>query len=160
VEAGILAAKTGSKTAGKAKCELPADKLLDMYKMMVRIRRFEDTIHIRFLKGTLPGTVHLYQGQEAVAAGVCAHLRIDDMITSTHRPHGHAIAKGVSLNSMMAELYGKETGCCKGKGGSMHVGDPDVGMPPAIAIVAGRRTTWRCRSLEMVPPQKATSTKH
>ncbi len=120
--------------------EIPADKLLTMYKTMVRIRRFEDTIHLRFLKGTLPGTVHLYQGQEAVAVGVCAHLNDQDAVASTHRPHGHAIAKGVSLRSLMAELYGKETGCCKGKGGSMHVGDASVGMLPAIAIVGGGLT--------------------
>ena len=125
---------------GRGAVDIPPDILLDMYRRMVLIRRFEDTIHIRFLKGTLPGTVHLYQGQEAVAAGVCAHLRIDDMIASTHRPHGHAIAKGVPLKAMMAELYGKETGCCRGKGGSMHIGDPEVGMPPAIAIVGGGLT--------------------
>lgn len=107
---------------------------------MVRIRRFEDNIHIRFLEGTLPGTVHLYQGEEAVAVGVCAHLSIEDVVASTHRPHGHAIAKGMSLNSIMAELYGKEAGCCRGKGGSMHIGDPDVGMLPAIAIVGGGLT--------------------
>lgn len=111
-----------------------------MYKTMVRIRRFEDNIHIRFLKGTLPGTVHLYQGEEAVAVGVCSNLRTEDAVASTHRPHGHAIAKGVTLNSIMAELYGKETGCCKGKGGSMHVGDASVGMLPAIAIVGGGLT--------------------
>ena len=115
-------------------------KLLDMYKTMVRIRRFEDSIHIRFLQGTLPGTVHLYQGEEAVAVGTCAHLRTEDAVASTHRPHGHAIAKGVSLRSIMAELYGKETGCCKGKGGSMHVGDASVNMLPAIAIVGGGLT--------------------
>jgi acetoin:2,6-dichlorophenolindophenol oxidoreductase subunit alpha len=115
-------------------------KLLDMYKTMVRIRRFEDTIHLRFLSGTLPGTVHLYQGQEAVAVGVCSQLRVDDVVASTHRPHGHAIAKGMSLKSIMAELYGKATGCCKGKGGSMHVGDASVGMLPAIAIVGGGLT--------------------
>ena len=88
-------------------------------------------------KGELPGTIHQYQGQEAVAVGVCSALDKQDWITSTHRPHGHAIAKGISMRSAMAELYGKETGCCKGKGGSMHLGDPDVGMIPAIAIVAG-----------------------
>ena len=82
----------------------------------------------------MPGTIHLYQGQEAVAVGVCANLTTDDVITSTHRPHGHCIAKGVSVKSMMAELFGKSTGCCKGKGGSMHMGDMDVGAVPAIAI--------------------------
>lgn len=122
------------------KKNLSAGKLLDMYTSMVRIRRFEDAVHIQFLQGTLPGTVHLYQGQEAVAVGTCANLRTDDPVVSTHRPHGHAIAKGISLKSLMAELYGKETGCCKGKGGSMHVGDPDVGMLPAIAIVGGGLT--------------------
>jgi pyruvate dehydrogenase E1 component alpha subunit len=81
--------------------------------------------------------LHLYIGQEAVATGVCAHLRPTDTVTSTHRPHGHAIAKGVSLRSIMAELFAKETGCCRGKGGSMHVGDIRVGMIPAIAIVGG-----------------------
>jgi acetoin:2,6-dichlorophenolindophenol oxidoreductase subunit alpha len=118
----------------------PPEALLDMYRSMVRIRRFEDNIHLRFLAGTLPGTVHLYQGEEAVAVGVCSHLRNDDVVASTHRPHGHAIAKGMSLKSIMAELYGKEEGCCRGKGGSMHIGDPDVGMLPAIAIVGGGLT--------------------
>lgn len=130
----------GGKHRDNGQSSIPADKLLNMYKTMVRIRRFEDNIHIRFLRGTLPGTVHLYQGEEAVAVGVCAHLGTDDVVASTHRPHGHAIAKGVSLNSIMAELYGKETGCCKGKGGSMHIGDANVGMLPAIAIVGGGLT--------------------
>lgn len=134
-----MAVETSGKKS-RSKENIPADTLLEMYKSMVRIRRFEDTIHLRFLQGTLPGTVHLYQGEEAVAAGVCAHLRNDDAVASTHRPHGHAIAKGVSLRSMMAELYGKETGCCRGKGGSMHVGDASVGMLPAIAIVGGGLT--------------------
>lgn len=136
-----MAQKTSSKTnPAQSKPGIPSDQMLEMYKSMVRIRRFEDTIHLRFLKGTLPGTVHLYQGQEAVAVGVCTHLRTDDVIASTHRPHGHAIAKGVPLKAIMAELYGKETGCCRGKGGSMHLGDPDVGMLPAIAIVGGGLT--------------------
>jgi TPP-dependent pyruvate/acetoin dehydrogenase alpha subunit len=89
------------------------------------------------MQGRIPSTLHLYIGQEAVATGVCAHLRPDDYLFSTHRPHGHAIAKGVSPHSIMAELFGKSTGCCKGKGGSMHVGDVTVGMFPAIAIVGG-----------------------
>jgi len=130
-----------TKTSGKRReSDASESNLLQMYETMVRIRRFEDTIHIRFLQGTLPGTVHLYQGQEAVAVGVCANLRKEDVVASTHRPHGHAIAKGVSLNSIMAELYGKATGCCRGKGGSMHIGDASVGMLPAIAIVAGGLT--------------------
>ena len=116
---------------------IPRDKLLGIYECMLRIREFENKIYYLFIDGFIPGTIHLYQGQEAVAAGVCANLRKDDVITSTHRPHGHAIAKGVPSGSLMAEIFGKSTGCCKGKGGSMHVGDIDVGMPPAIAIVAG-----------------------
>lgn len=110
---------------------------LRLYRELLRLRRFEDKVYQLFLKGELPGTVHQYQGQEAVAVGVCDALAADDWITSTHRPHGHALAKGVSMRAAMAELYGKATGCCGGKGGSMHLGDPDVGMVPAIAIVAG-----------------------
>jgi TPP-dependent pyruvate/acetoin dehydrogenase alpha subunit len=112
------------------------DVLIRLYRTMQQIRQFEDKIYFLFLQGAMPGTIHLYQGQEAVAAGVCANLRKEDIITSTHRPHGHAIAKGVSLKSMMAELFAKSTGCSKGKGGSMHVGDIAVGAIPAIAIVA------------------------
>ncbi len=115
-------------------------KLLDLYRAMLRIRRFEERVYMLFLEGELPGTLHQYQGQEAVAAGICDHLAPTDWITSTHRPHGHALAKGVSARSAMAELYGKATGCCGGKGGSMHLGDPDVGMLPAIAIVGGGNT--------------------
>ena len=104
---------------------------------MLTIRRFEERCNYLFMQGKIPSTLHLYIGQEAVATGVCAHLSDADYATSTHRPHGHAIAKGVSLRSIMAELYAKRTGCCKGKGGSMHVGDMTVGMIPAIAIVGG-----------------------
>lgn len=85
---------------------------LRLYRQVVRLRRFEDKVYQLFLKGELPGTVHQYQGQEAVAVGVCEALAADDWITSTHRPHGHAIAKGVSMRAAMAELYGKVTGCC------------------------------------------------
>lgn len=108
-----------------------------MYRDMVRIRKFEEKVYLLFLEGKVLGTIHQYQGQEAVAVGVCRALRRDDYLTSTHRPHGHCIAKGVSLNSMMAELFAKSTGCCKAKGGSMHMGDIAVGAIPAIAIVAG-----------------------
>ena len=110
---------------------------MEMYLKMVQIRHFEDRIYYLFLQGIMPGTIHLYQGEEAVAVGVCSSLRKDDVITSTHRPHGHALAKGVSMTSMMAELFAKRTGCCKGKGGSMHMGDIEVGAIPAIAIVGG-----------------------
>jgi len=111
--------------------------LLSLYETMLRIRRFEEEVNLLFLAGKMPGTIHLYMGEEAVAAGVCAHLSHEDITTSTHRPHGHAIAKGVTLRSLMAELHGKTTGCCKGYGGSMHVGDISVGALPAIAIVGG-----------------------
>lgn len=109
--------------------------LLDLYRQMLLIRRFEEKCNALFLQGRIPSTLHLYVGQEAVAVGFCSVLRRDDYLTSTHRPHGHALAKGVRARSIMAELFAKETGCCKGKGGSMHVGDMSVGMPPAIAIV-------------------------
>ncbi len=111
-----------------------------LYRTMLLIRRFEERVYRLFLEGEIPGTLHQYQGQEAVAAGVCDVLGERDWITSTHRPHGHALAKGVSPRAAMAELYGKATGCCRGKGGSMHLGDPAVGMLPAIAIVAGGNT--------------------
>jgi len=110
---------------------------LALYRTMLTIRRFEERCNYLYMQGRIPSTLHLYIGQEAVATGICAHLRPDDIIASTHRPHGHAIAKGVSLRAIMAELFAKSTGCCKGKGGSMHVGDMAVGMIPAIAIVGG-----------------------
>jgi pyruvate dehydrogenase E1 component alpha subunit len=111
--------------------------LLDMYHKLVLIRRFEETANQLYMQGKVPSTLHLYIGQEAVAVGVSAHLNPDDYVLSTHRPHGHALAKGVSPHAIMAELFGKATGTCKGKGGSMHVGDMEVGMLPAIAIVGG-----------------------
>jgi TPP-dependent pyruvate/acetoin dehydrogenase alpha subunit len=111
--------------------------LLSLYRTMVLIRHFEDRVKYLFLEGVMPGTIHQYHGQEAIAAGVCAALRADDVITSTHRPHGHALAKGVGVEPLMHELFGKPSGCCRGKGGSMHVGDLAKGMVPAIAIVAG-----------------------
>ena len=115
--------------------ELAPDQLIDMYCRMLTIRRFEERCNALFMQGRIPSTLHLYIGQEAVAVGVCAHLRNTDYALSTHRPHGHAIAKGVALRDIMAELMAKVTGCSKGKAGSMHVGDIRVGMPPAIAIV-------------------------
>jgi TPP-dependent pyruvate/acetoin dehydrogenase alpha subunit len=111
-----------------------------LYRGMLIIRRFEERVYRLFLEGEIPGTLHQYHGQEAVATGVCDVLRPDDWITSTHRPHGHALAKGISTRAAMAELYGKRTGCCAGKGGSMHLGDPAIGMLPAIAIVGGGNT--------------------
>ncbi len=110
---------------------------LDLYRRMLTIRRFEERCNYLFMQGKIPSTLHLYIGQEAVAVGVCAHLTAADYATSTHRPHGHSLAKGVTPRAIMAELYAKRTGCCKAKGGSMHVGDMTVGMVPAIAIVGG-----------------------
>lgn len=112
-------------------------KLMDFYRQMLTIRRFEERCNTLFMQGRIPSTLHLYIGQEAVAVGTCAHLSLADYVLSTHRPHGHAIAKGVALRDIMAELMAKVTGCSKGKAGSMHVGDIRVGMPPAIAIVGG-----------------------
>ena len=113
------------------------DKLLEFYRKMVLIREFEERVKFLFLEGIMPGTIHQYQGQEACAVGVCSALKKGDMITSTHRPHGHCIAMGMDIRTMMAELFGKSTGCCKGKGGSMHMGDIEKGVVPAIAIVGG-----------------------
>ncbi len=111
--------------------------LLELYTRMVRIREFEEGVKYLFLQGSMPGTIHQCQGQEATAVGVCAALRDDDFITSTFRGHGHALAKGLSMDEILLELYGAASGCCKGKGGSMHVGNYDKGMIPAIAIVGG-----------------------
>lgn len=108
---------------------------LQLYRVMVRIRRFEERVEELFLAGKLPGFVHLSIGQEAVPAGVCAHLTPEDYVTSTHRGHGHAIAKGMDLGAMMAELYGKRAGSCRGKGGSMHIFDARLGMLGANGIV-------------------------
>lgn len=108
-----------------------------IYKKMNDIRNFEDEVHRIFSTGSIPGFVHLYAGEEAIATGVCAHLTDKDYITSTHRGHGHCIAKGCDLDKMMAEIYGKETGLCKGKGGSMHIADIDKGMLGANGMVGG-----------------------
>ncbi len=110
-------------------------KAVGMFRTMLEIREFEEKIRFLFLEGKMPGTVHQYIGMEACAVGVCAALEEHDVIASTHRPHGHAIARGISMDAIAAELYGRTTGCCSGKGGSMHVGDLLKGMLPAIAIV-------------------------
>jgi acetoin:2,6-dichlorophenolindophenol oxidoreductase subunit alpha len=116
---------------------LSKETLLSLYERMLLIRRFEERVSDLFAKGKLPGFVHLYIGQEAVATGACSVLRKDDFITSTHRGHGHTIAKGGDVSKMMAELYGKVTGYCKGKGGSMHITDMSIGMLGANGIVSG-----------------------
>jgi len=114
---------------------LTDEKMIELYKNMVTIRRFEEKVSELFAKGAIPGFVHLYIGQEAVAVGVCANLRKEDYIVSTHRGHGHCIAKGANLNKMMAELFGKASGYCKGKGGSMHIADYGSGILGANGIV-------------------------
>lgn len=113
------------------------EKIISMYEQMYLLRSYEDKIYFLFLEGVMPGTIHQSQGQEACAVGMLYDLRKEDYMTSTHRPAGHCLAKGVSLESMMAEMFAKSTGCCKGKGGAMHTGDINVGAIPAIAITAG-----------------------
>jgi pyruvate dehydrogenase E1 component alpha subunit len=113
------------------------EKLLAMYETMVKIRLFETKVSELFAAGKLPGFIHLYIGEEAVATGICSQLKPQDFITSTHRGHGHLIAKGGDMDKMMAELYGKRTGYCKGKGGSMHIADVDLGILGANGIVGG-----------------------
>lgn len=115
--------------------KLEKEKLLEMYEKMVRIRKFEVKVEELHLEGKLPGLKHLYIGEEAVAVGIISVLREDDYIASTHRGHGHCIAKGSDIKKMMAELYGKKTGYCKGKGGSMHISDIDIGILGANGIV-------------------------
>ena len=111
--------------------------LLGLYERMVLIREFEEGVKFLFLEGTMPGTIHQCQGQEATAVGVCSALDEGDFITSTFRGHGHALAKGLTPEELLFELFGAATGCCKGKGGSMHVGNMVRGMVPGIAIVGG-----------------------
>lgn len=116
---------------------IPKEKLLWMYERMLLIRKFETRVGSEFLAGNLPGFIHLYIGEEAVAVGVCAALNTDDYVFSTHRGHGHCIAKGCEPKLMLAELAGKETGYCKGKGGSMHICDMDNHMLGTSGIVGG-----------------------
>ena len=117
--------------------QLTRDELLDAYRSMRLIRRFEERIMDEVGTGNIPGNTHLYAGQEASAVGICMRLREDDYISSTHRGHGHCIAKGVDINGMMAELFGRSTGICAGKGGSMHIADLRKGMLGANGIVGG-----------------------
>jgi pyruvate dehydrogenase E1 component alpha subunit len=117
--------------------DLTNDQLIKMHTTMLKIRTFENRVAELFAEGKIPGFVHLYVGEEAVATGVCANLTDKDYITSTHRGHGHLIAKGGDIKKMMAELFGKATGYCKGKGGSMHIADLDLGILGANGIVGG-----------------------
>ncbi len=111
--------------------------LIDLYTTMLTIRRFEERVVEETFAGHLPGFVHSYIGEEAIATGVCKNLTKADRIVSHHRGHGHCIAKGAEMNRMMAEIYGKKTGYCKGKGGSMHIADFSIGILGANGVVAG-----------------------
>ncbi len=116
---------------------LGKEDALRAYRIMKTIREFEERLHVEFETGEIPGFVHLYAGEEAVATGVCIHLGPEDSIASTHRGHGHCIAKGCDVGGMMAEIYGKKSGLCGGKGGSMHIADLEKGMMGANGIVGG-----------------------
>ena len=113
------------------------ERWLHAYRQMVSIRLFEEQVNELYTRALMPGLAHLYSGEEAVAVGICEALRVDDYITSTHRGHGHCLAKGASPDRMFAELLGKEAGYCRGKGGSMHIADPATGNLGANAIVGG-----------------------
>ncbi len=129
--------KSPHSTSGIAAVDIPPLTLRSVYTTMLRIRRLEERVAELLLEGEIKCPTHLYIGEEAVATGVCANLRSDDYVFSTHRSHGHYIAKGGDIKALMAELYGKATGCSKGRGGSMHLASPDVGLPGSSAIVAG-----------------------
>src|SRR5215471_8466294 len=116
---------------------ISTEKLLRFFRQMTAIRLFEERVNDLYTRALMPGLAHLYIGEEAVAVGVCSALGRDDYITSTHRGHGHCLAKGASPDLMFAELLGKKAGYCKGKGGSMHIADPDTGNLGANAIVGG-----------------------
>ncbi|GAB4305615.1 MAG: pyruvate dehydrogenase (acetyl-transferring) E1 component subunit alpha [Promethearchaeota archaeon] len=116
---------------------IDSETLLDMYRVAFTIRQFEQRVYDEFNLNKIPGTMHLYLGEEAVATGVCANLTREDYLTSTHRGHGHVIAKGGDLKRMMAELFGRTTGYCKGKGGSMHIADFTLGILGANGVVGG-----------------------
>lgn len=136
----MSAAATGRKARADKMGSLPAEltqsAMLDLYERMVLLRRFESVAQTACRKGETPGFLHLYIGQEATAVGVCAHLTTRDWITSTHRGHGHALAKGMNPNILMAELFGKRDGCCGGRGGTMHLYDRSVGLFGTNGIVA------------------------
>jgi acetoin:2,6-dichlorophenolindophenol oxidoreductase subunit alpha len=126
-----------SKTEASREIVAEKEKWLRAYRQMVRIRVFEEQVNELYTRALMPGLAHLYSGEEAVAVGICEALNVDDYITSTHRGHGHCLAKGASPDRMFAELLGKEAGYCRGKGGSMHIADPATGNLGANAIVGG-----------------------
>jgi TPP-dependent pyruvate/acetoin dehydrogenase alpha subunit len=121
----------------RSTAEVTAEKHLRMYRRMVMIRLFEEQVNELYIRALMPGLAHLYVGEEAVAVGICEALHREDYITSTHRGHGHCLAKGAAPDRMFAELLGKEAGYCRGKGGSMHIADPATGNLGANAIVGG-----------------------
>jgi pyruvate dehydrogenase E1 component alpha subunit len=131
-----MAKETGATARSRTET-VDVEQWLHAYEQMAKIREFEEKANELYMKALMPGLTHLYSGQEAVAVGVCEALRRDDYVTSTHRGHGHCIAKGASVDLMFAELLGKEAGYCRGKGGSMHIADPDSGNLGANAIVGG-----------------------
>jgi acetoin:2,6-dichlorophenolindophenol oxidoreductase subunit alpha len=129
---------TVTSTSGTAReTATEKEKWIHAYRQMVSIRAFEEQVNEVYTRALMPGLAHLYSGEEAIAVGICEALRIDDYITSTHRGHGHCLAKGASPDRMFAELLGKEAGYCRGKGGSMHIADPATGNLGANAIVGG-----------------------
>lgn len=130
-QAGVPQAPHATETS------MTRERWLHLYRLMQRIRLFEEQVNELYLSARMPGLAHLYSGEEAVAVGVCGALRQDDYITSTHRGHGHCIAKGARVDLMYAELLGKEAGYCHGKGGSMHIADQETGNLGANAIVGG-----------------------
>jgi len=129
--------KASNPEEGQAPPADERERWLSMYEQMLKIRIFEEHVNELYTSAKMPGLAHLYSGEEAVAVGICATLRRDDYITSTHRGHGHCLAKGASVDRMYAELLGKEAGYCRGKGGSMHIADQETGNLGANAIVGG-----------------------
>ena len=126
-----------AEVSAKREAAVPAELAIRMYRQMVRIRLFEEQVNELYTRALMPGLAHLYIGEEAVAVGICEALKNTDYITSTHRGHGHCLAKGAMPDRMFAELLGKEAGYCRGKGGSMHIADPATGNLGANAIVGG-----------------------
>jgi TPP-dependent pyruvate/acetoin dehydrogenase alpha subunit len=132
-----LSRRSAGGAAAEPALDIGKETLIRLYRQMVAIRLFEERVNDLYTRALMPGLAHLYIGEEAIAVGVCEALRPDDYITSTHRGHGHCLAKGAAPDRMFAELLGKEAGYCKGKGGSMHIADPDTGNLGANAIVCG-----------------------
>ncbi len=133
----IALSPSDESAARAAYAAVDVEQWLRIYEQMLKIRHFDETVNALYKSSRMPGLAHLYCGEEAVAVGVCEALRPDDYITSTHRGHGHCLAKGAQVARMFAELLGKEAGYCRGKGGSMHIADPETGNLGANAIVGG-----------------------